>query len=372
MASLGDIIVTQTKLETKFKSSRTIPLIDQLIATLETERESRQKGLEHDNKQTAERVKTAVETFQKAVGEDQKETYNAQSKHGKAIAKRFKVDLTAATDLSVFEGKKHLINNAIALNFVRQGQFDLAESFAQEAQLELDANLVTQFKTMYTIIESLERDDLSEAIRWAAAHRARLTERKSTLEFELHKIQFMRIFCSAHVFEAIQYAQLHFPVFAARHLKEIQQLMASAAFHGNIQNSPYNHLYTAMKRTDVIKNSFVQDFTALLGMTPVSPLLATVEAASLALPTLIKLSSLKLVTSEGSTGVDLPLPAKFRYHSVFVCPVTKEVGGDAWMLACGHVIGADAMQSLSKGTPKLKCPYCPAICELKDGVALSF
>lgn len=370
MASLSDIATTQSKLEIRLKNSRTLPLIDQLIQQLEQKREA----VLSQNADTAfalSSLKSSVETFQRSVADEQKETYNVQAKHGKAIAKRFKLDLTAASEASVFEGKQNLINNAIALNLIRQGLFDLAESFAEEAQITLDANLVQQFRTMYSILTSLDQDDLSQAIAWASRYRTQLLERNSKLEFELHKTQFMRIFTSEHIFKAIEYAQTYFPPFSGRHLKEIQQLMAAFAFHDKITKSPYAHVFAAVKTDDGIKQSFVVEFTALLGMTPISPLLTTVEAASLALPTLIKLSSLKLTTTKSTTGVDLPLPPELRFHSVFVCPVTKEVGGDAWMLGCGHVIGGEAMHSLSKGTQKLKCPYCPVISDLREGLKLN-
>lgn len=371
MASLGDIVATQAKLESRYKAAKTIPLIDQLIRQVEEQRQAL-SSQQADVKGAASAVGTALKNFQKAVADDQKETYNAQARHGKAIAKRFKSDLTAATRPDVFAGKQHLINNAIALNFVRQGQFDIAVSFAKEAELDLDSNLVERFQSMYSIIRSLERDDLSEAIAWAANNRLMLEERSSTLEFELHKAQYMRIFQSQHVFQSIEYAQKNFSMFSARHLKEIQQLMAATAYHSNIAISPYAHLFLGNDKCGSVKQSFIIEFTALLDMTPTSPLQTTVEAANLALPTLIKLASLQIAASKEGSGVDLPLPKRFRFHSVFVCPVTKEVGGEAWMLGCGHVIGGDAMHSLAKGTQKLKCPYCPAVSELRDGIRLVF
>ncbi|CCG85099.1 protein of unknown function [Taphrina deformans PYCC 5710] len=371
MSSLSDIVSTQTKLEARFKASKTIPLIDQLIAQIE-EQKSALLDARTSSQAVAASSKQVIDRFQKSIAEDQKETYNAQVKHGKAITKRFKVDLTAATRPEIFAGKQHLINNAIALNFIRQGQFEIALAFAEEAQLNIDQKLVQRFESMYSIIRSLEKDDLSEAIRWAAENRQMLEERNSTLEFQLHKTQFGRIFQSSHVFQCIEYAQKNFAMFANRHLKEIQQLMAAVAYHSDLANSPYADLFLSTNKNSDVKNSFITEFTALLEMTPTSPLQTTVEAANLALPTLIKLSTLKIAAPKEGSGVDLPLPKHLRFHSVFVCPVTKEVGGEAWMLGCGHVIGKEAMQSLSKGTPKLKCPYCPVVSELSEGLRLIF
>lgn len=372
MSSLGDILAAQSKLEARQKASRTIPLIDQVIRQLEGHR----RDLASQTPSTASEslrlnVKTVADHFRKEIMEDQKEMYNIQSKLGKAIAKRFKVDMTAATDPAVFSGKSQLINEAIALNFVRQGQFDIAESFAREARLEIDASLMAQFRTMYTITSRMDEGDLLEAIQWALHHRQALQARGSTLEFELHRAQYIRIFKSSDVFEIIAYARDNFAAFADRHLKEIQKLMSAVAFHSSIATSPYSHLFLETNLINNAKQSFVTEFTALLSMTPTRPLQTTIEAADLALPTLMKLSALKVAARQGAS-VDLPLPKELRFHSVFVCPVTKEIGGEAWMLGCGHVIGGDAMHSLSKGTPKLKCPYCPVVSEVSSGVRLIF
>lgn len=372
MSSLGDVLATQAKLESKQKNWKTISAIDKFIGQLEIERRKLEEDPGHprpENEVGETEAQAALAQFQKNINEDQKETYNAQSKHGKSIAKRFKTDLTAATDPTLFAGKEHLINKAIAINFVRQGQFDIAESFAREAKIELNADLVAQFRTMYDITSKMEDNDLSEAIQWASINRHVLQERNSTLEFELHKAQFIQLFKAAHVFKVIDYAQRNFAIFAGQHLKEIQQLMASTAFHSSITNSPYAHLFLETNLIESAKQSFITEFTALLAMTPTPPLKTTVEAADLALPTLMKLSTLKVATTQGAS-VDIPLPKELRFHSVFVCPVTKEVGGQAWMLACGHVIGGDAMHSLSKGTPKLKCPYCPLVSELTRAMRL--
>ena len=365
--SLADVSASFAKLEARHGKAQTVKFIGKLKTQVALLKAEVQAGTMTPAEASA-RLKQDVEKFQASVAEEQKELYNAQSKHAKAIAKRFKTDLTvAAAQPDYFSDKRELINQAILLEFVRQGHFDLAERMAEEADMELDTTMVDRFRDMHAIKTALDQDDLTPAIRWCHENRTSLDARNSTLEFELHRLQFVKLFKTAHVFDTMRYAQDNFPQFAGRHRREVSQLMGSLAFGGKIDSSPYRHIFAASLP---LKDKFVTEFTALLQMTPTSPLLTTVEAAVIAMPTLLKFSALKFTGER--PGLDIQLPAAFRYHSVFVCPVTKEVGGDAYMLPCGHVIGGEAMHSLARNSSKVKCPYCPVLNAVKQAVKLTF
>lgn len=65
--------------------------------------------------------------------------------------------------------------------------------------------------------------------------------------------------------------------------------------------------------------------------------------------------------------METPLPGRFQFHSVFVCPVSKDQtteGNPPMMLPCGHVIAKESLVRLAKGGGQVlvKCPYCPREC----------
>lgn len=66
--------------------------------------------------------------------------------------------------------------------------------------------------------------------------------------------------------------------------------------------------------------------------------------------------------------VEIPLPPSYLFHSIFVCPVSKEQATDEnppMMMPCGHVIAEESLHRLSKSN-RFKCPYCPNESHPKD------
>ncbi|SCV71820.1 BQ2448_4514 [Microbotryum intermedium] len=77
----------------------------------------------------------------------------------------------------------------------------------------------------------------------------------------------------------------------------------------------------------------------------------------------------------GELPVEVPLPINRRYHSIFACPVSKEQSTPSnppMLLTCGHVIARESLVRLARGTPTLKCPYCPVISHASAAVRVHF
>lgn len=305
-----------------------------------------------------------------------------------------------------------LINRAIAMHLLREGQFSVASTFLRESQgLQADTAATTQtishmdedgdddmkrdedededtraiesqnlqgkFSEMYSILSQLKNRNLVPAIEWADINSPRLDSKGSNLEFELSKLQFVWLFKGPAVnglpdderngrYGALAYARRHFARFQTRHLSEIQQLCAAMVYAPNLDASPYRHIFEIDSAFDDVSVSFTREFCSLLGLSAESPLYMAVTAGSVALPRLIKYTTYMKEkktewTTENELAFETPLPPSMIYHPIFVCPVSKEQTTEQnppMMLPCGHVICRESLHRIAKGS-RYKCPYCP-------------
>lgn len=128
--------------------------------------------------------------------------------------------------------------------------------------------------------------------------------------------------------------------------------------------------------------------TSLIAQSCHSPLLVSVAAGAVALPTLLKMATLitgkvgccccfqscqhalqaslcqGMGTDADELPVELELGREFVFHSIFACPVSREQSSSdnpPTMLPCGHVLCRLSIMRLAKHSARtFKCPYCPA------------
>ncbi|TPX59105.1 hypothetical protein PhCBS80983_g02693 [Powellomyces hirtus] len=305
----------------------------------------------------------------KHLSSQQEEFRRYAMRHDKTLRASFKTDLNNIWDPRAFDGNEDILEKALALHFIREGQFNIAESFLQEGFLELPSGLKDQFAEMYQILEAMRACNLQPAIQWTALHKEELDKKPSGLEFALHRLHFVQLLTNGQQDAALAYAKSNFSRFATSHLKEIQRLMCSFLYSSRIPKSPYADFLDPNDWLD-IQQRFTREFCQLLGFSSDSPLYVSVLVGTLALPTIVKMSSIMKDKSglewsqAGELPVEIPLSNSQRYHSVFACPVSKEQSTEEnppMLMACGHVICKFCLDRLSKGNQnsRFKCPYCP-------------
>lgn len=251
--------------------------------------------------------------------------------------------------------------------------------------------LQEKFSTMYSILSQLKNHNLMPAIRWAHQNTGELEARGSDLEFELCKRQYIYLIqqqrrqSSRHrimnddggLSAAMDYAQSNFPRFAERHAKEIAQLASALVFRDNLQDSPYADLFDSTltgSGFDDVASSFTREFCSLLGLSAESPLYVAATAGAISLPRLMKyVETITAARASWTTASELafetPLPRGMVYHSIFVCPVSKEQTTDQnppMMLPCGHVLANESLRNLVRAQHRYKCPYCPVEGALRE------
>jgi E3 ubiquitin-protein transferase RMND5 len=245
--------------------------------------------------------------------------------------------------------------------------------------------LQEKFSTMYQILKELRNHNLLPAIEWAHTNSAELDARGSDLEFELCKRQYIYLLMQSDDEEgpvmAMEYAKANFPRFASRHDKDIARLASAMVYQPNLTESPYAHLFASHGdgdggegAFDEIASSFTREFCSLLGLSAESPLYVAATAGAISLPRMMMYLGVMTQaraswTTASELAFDTPLPRSMIYHSIFVCPVSKEQTTDRnppMMLPCGHVLAKDSLKNLVKSHQRYKCPYCPVEGLLRD------
>ncbi|KAK4170094.1 protein RMD5 A [Cladorrhinum sp. PSN259] len=398
--------------------------VDKIIQLLSAAREQVAGALDtHTASPTMIKLQNPVKTAFESIENDLKKASASHKKIGKALNESFPLK-PIPTDHDAMADHISLINRAIAMHLLREGQFSVASTFINEVQghnkretsvdvddtMDEDDNeyvdadvsasptpsdnydlsslhsreLHNHFSEMYRILQHLKTKDLDPAIAWAGRNSVELEARGSNLEFELSKLKYVWLFKGPTVnggpsddsngfLGALSYARKTFGRFGARHLPEIQRLVCAMVYAPNLSASPYANTFATESAFVDVASSFTREFCSLLGLSAESPLYLAATAGALALPQLMKYTQKTRAkgtewTTSNELAFETPLPESMLYHSIFVCPVSKEQTTDAnppMMIPCGHVLAKETLTRLCKGT-RFKCPYCPSEGLLKD------
>ncbi|KAI4299205.1 hypothetical protein L6164_032685 [Bauhinia variegata] len=298
--------------------------------------------------------------------EPQKELNTSLTKCQKVLEKTLNPDISKAYRNVDFDF--HIVNQIIASHFYRQGLFDLGDSIINEAG-EPDATaLRSQFFEMHQILQAMRVRNLQPALVWVSANREKLIQIGSNLELKLHTLQFVEVLQNGSRADALKYARTYLAPFASLHKDEFQKLMGCLLYAGRIESSPYSELRNPI-HWEMMTEELSRQFCTLLGQSYESPLSVAVAAGVQGLPTLLKLAIVMAAKKqEWQAMKQLPVPVEldkeFQFHSIFVCPVSRDQGSEEnppMQLPCLHVLCKQSIMKLSKSSTRtFKCPYCPA------------
>ncbi|CAA3003647.1 protein RMD5 homolog [Olea europaea var. sylvestris] len=370
--SMKDAFDRVTKKQ-KLSSSKSLEMIEQIVREIEQVLSRVKSG--HDSTIPSDHVLILNELKAKLkeiaplsqLEGTQKELNMALSRYPKLLEKSFNPDISKAYRNIDFD--IHTINQIIADHFYREGQFVLGDCFIDELREPEAAAKKSSFLEMYKILEAMRSQNLEPALQWAATNHEKLKQNGSDIELKLHRIRFVDILQKDGRDEALKYARAFLAPFAASHIAEIQKLMACLLWAGRLDSSPYAEFLSPMN-WDKLAEELTQQFCHLIGQSYESPLSVTVAAGVQGLPTLLKLMNvMNSKMQEWQSMKQLPVPVdldtEFQFHSVFVCPVSRDQASEEnppMLLPCGHVLCQQSINKLSKNnsTRRFKCPYCPS------------
>lgn len=146
--------------------------------------------------------------------------------------------------------------------------------FDKETGVKTEEGRKEPFTELNHILDCLKQRNLEPALEWAKNHRDELMSQSSSLEFKLHRLQFVRLVEQgpSSQAEAVMYARKNLTQFVSRYEKEVQSLMGTLLYLPNgIQSSPYSHLLDPTLWLD-IHDVFTKEACTLLGLSIDSPL----------------------------------------------------------------------------------------------------
>lgn len=296
---------------------------------------------------------------------------------------------------SHLDPNEEIMERIIANEMYRTQEFEAVEALADGRYCyDKKDKRGDKFRALAEVLEAVRNRDLPFLLRWVSMNKDAVRNGKafSEIEFLLLSIEFDRIARETSPTDAIRFARTDMHEFCERCPEKMKALMTSLLFIGDGGDEA-----TAVKTTDwsVVERDVRREACRIVGLPIKSRLATTIEAGIAALPTLLKYKKLSALRKEmgrrqaeeeeeegrdkssaklGELPIAFTLPKRFKFHSVFVCPVSRAQTTETnppVLLKCGHAISQDAMTRLCETqywpsrhsrsleqSRRFKCPYC--------------
>ncbi|CAD8056815.1 unnamed protein product [Paramecium sonneborni] len=303
------------------------------------------------------------------------ESYAYISKMGKNMDMLYKKNLQYGQEH--IELDKTVLIELIKNHLLRDGEFEAYETLLKESG-SVDSNLHQFFTVTQNIVKDLKERKLDSAIYWAETR-----EKKSMnyLLYELLKQKAIQLVQTEGIRAAIYFLRnsSSFQEQSKVHLYEICLITSSFLIWPNVENTKYYYLYDDEKNWPRILNLFLEVAAKSQNILTKSEIRTVYSAGCLAMPKLIKYNQItRNRSSEVLTNdipIDIEIGKEFKYHSFFVCPVSREVTNSdnpPVLLKCGHAISKLSAHKIIANKSKFKCPTCPVETKSADLPELIF
>lgn len=279
------------------------------------------------------------------------------------------------------------MNSLIAAYLLHTGRLEQAVKIHPILSIEQ----LAPYEELHSLICSLRSREVFPILDWLSTGLEGVEQQAIfDLTFNLRKLHYGNLLSSKLSDDALEYAKVWFLPYMQHYREEMQKLLGALAFLPSIEDPNYRALVgsTVLMRAE---EQLTHVFCRSRGLSIEPHLLTLIRASSHALPNLAKASILtnSMGLSQSSNGpiatpgaspsapisFEIPLPKEFAFHSLFCCPVSKELSTSSnppQLLPCGHVLSKDIVVDLARGRASyrpssnhsepihpFKCPYCP-------------
>ncbi|OCF42093.1 hypothetical protein I317_04064 [Kwoniella heveanensis CBS 569] len=359
--------------------------------------QSKQRILAGDDPKTViVDLQKAVKTCKKDVEKGLKSWYGALGNVGKAVDKAFPPNLGAISkayeDPPLFSAPDaaDALDQVVLDSLGRRGLWDAVAAMEEETTLTYPKDRRALAEELQHIINSILSSNLEPALAWCETNKPFLNSppHPSSLPYHLHKAVFTSL-ASDDRAAAIAYARANMMGFVPT--QPVLKLITSCLYTGN--DIPQNNgkdvdmdeeadgcnqrkaeeedkKRERQEQLEKLAKMLKDEFCRRYQWPKEDPLEVALDLGSRG-GALNVIEKARKVMSEHlgpirtwtDLPIEVPLPPSRRYHSVFVCPVSKEQATESnppKMLTCGHVIAQESFNRLLKGGRRsAKCPYCP-------------
>lgn len=290
----------------------------------------------------------------KKVCQEHKDTYTHLARVGKECEKYLGLNLE---ELSTHQGEQFdqdSLQQILANCLISQGLLSQANLIGKAEGYQAE-----QVSKVFETIHFLKTGDLDSAL--ASASQTGSTS-KDVL-FYIHKLKYIQLLKSSDLPQAIEYAQKFLGLYAEKHLEEIKHLMGACLFCKNPLDSPYSQLFNEGYTQEVIKD-ILKEWGKCTDFPNIGELETIFKAAEQAIPQILPIAQISSKMWTSPLPTEIKLSQELKFHSTFVCPISKEVAtasNPPILLPCGHLIAKNTMDRLINASvrQKFKCPTCP-------------
>jgi macrophage erythroblast attacher len=227
-------------------------------------------------------------------------------------------------NLKLFCEKK--LHNLLLDFFLREKFLETANNFIIDEKISSSVEY-SIFLEIQKILLSLKNKDINEALNWCNASKSKLTKLNSNIKFKLLKQQYVEIYKSGNVLEAVKFARENFS--SHSDVKEIREIMIILAIRKeNIYRMPKIVEILSEDRWIDLENDFKQVFFQVYSMKSSSSLEVLFQSGLMSLKTPFCYSNKNKTCPVCCNEIGIlakDLPASHHPVSTLICRITGDI-----------------------------------------------